>query len=93
MVHVDDLALCQGSTWYEQSEGGSIGSHWRVITVRNKPRGRKVKPVTDITSTNLPVGYLGFIVLRWEQCAIYDGVRQQPPDKQLYISRYQVMIL
>jgi hypothetical protein len=28
-------------------------SSWRVITVRTEPQGRKVRPITDVTSTAL----------------------------------------
>jgi hypothetical protein len=78
MVHLDRLAPYQGRARDKWPWGGSSGSSWRVITGRNGPRGRKVRPMTDITSIALrikeemvtPVGYLGRIALRREQCGM-----------------------
>jgi hypothetical protein len=49
VIHVD-LHFYQETAKDEQPFGGSS---WRVITVRTKPRGRKVRPITDVTSTTL----------------------------------------
>jgi hypothetical protein len=53
MINLDRWAPYQGATQDKQPEGGSSRSSWRVITVRTKTRGRKVRPITDVTSTAL----------------------------------------
>jgi hypothetical protein len=46
----------------------SIQTLWRVITGRTEPRGRKARPITDITNTAL--GKEEIVVLRREQCSM-----------------------
>jgi hypothetical protein len=53
VVHLDWLAPYQGTAWDEWPEGGSSGSSCRIISVRNDPRERKARLITDITSTAL----------------------------------------
>jgi hypothetical protein len=49
MVHLDQLAPSRE----ERPKEGAAGAVGEVITVRAEPRGRKVRPVTDVTSTAL----------------------------------------
>jgi hypothetical protein len=51
VVNLDQLAPYEGNTRDKRPLGGTSGSSWIVISVRTKPRGRKVRPITDITST------------------------------------------
>jgi hypothetical protein len=47
LVHLDQLAPYQGTAQDEQRE------QWEVIAMRTKPLGRKVRLITDVTSTAL----------------------------------------
>jgi hypothetical protein len=60
VIQLDRLASYQGAALDERPSGGSSGSSWRVIIVRTEPRGRKVRPITDVTNT---------VVGKEEQCA------------------------
>jgi hypothetical protein len=51
VVHLDRLETYQGTASDERLQGGSSGCSWRVITVRTEPRGRKARPITDVTIT------------------------------------------
>jgi hypothetical protein len=51
VIHLDPLALYQGTNQDKWPYGGRSGSSWRVITVRNKPWGRKERLFTDVTNT------------------------------------------
>jgi uncharacterized membrane protein YgaE (UPF0421/DUF939 family) len=53
VVHLDQLAPYQGTARDERHYGGSSESSWRVITVRTKQQGRKVRLITDVTSKTL----------------------------------------
>jgi hypothetical protein len=53
VVQLDRLAPYQGTARDERLQGGSSGSSWRVIAVRNEPRERKTRPIEDVTSTAL----------------------------------------
>jgi hypothetical protein len=50
VIHLDRLAPSEGTA---RDERLYEGSSWRVITLRTEPHGRKVKPITDNTSTAL----------------------------------------
>jgi hypothetical protein len=49
VVHLDWLTPYQGTTWDEWPLGVNNESRRRVITMRNELRGRKARPVTDVT--------------------------------------------
>jgi hypothetical protein len=53
IVKLDQLAPCDGTAQDEWPKEGSSRSSCRVIIVRSKPRGRKVRPIIDVTSTTL----------------------------------------
>jgi hypothetical protein len=53
VVHLDQLTPYQGATRDKWPEGVSSKSSWRVITMRTERWGRKVRPITDATSTAL----------------------------------------
>jgi hypothetical protein len=52
-VHPGQLATYQRTPRDERHYGGSSGNRWRVITVKNEPRERNARPITDVTSTDL----------------------------------------
>jgi hypothetical protein len=52
-VHLDRVALYQGTARDERPQGGNVGRMWIVITVTTEPQGRKARPITDVTSTAL----------------------------------------
>jgi hypothetical protein len=49
----DRLTPYQGTVRDERPWRGSSGSNWRVVTGRTEPRGRKARPITDVTITVL----------------------------------------
>jgi hypothetical protein len=53
VIRLDRLGPYQGAIRNERPEGGSSGSSCRVIVVITEPRGRKVRPITDVTSIAL----------------------------------------
>jgi hypothetical protein len=69
VVHLDRFAPEQGTARDERSYGVSS---WRVNTVRTEPGGRKARPSTNDTSTDLGrdkmAVRLGRIALRRERC-------------------------
>jgi hypothetical protein len=80
--------------------GMSSMSSWRVITMRNEPRGRKARLNTDIKSTAFGkeeiVVCLHTIQDKWPSegsNVAYRPVAKQWPSKQLYNSHCYVMVL
>jgi hypothetical protein len=53
VINRDRLAPYEGTDRDERPEGMSSGSGWRVISAETKPRRRKARPITDITTTDL----------------------------------------